>query len=79
MLFSWESFVFFSCQSHSTSSLNSKQTYSGFILLCKQDGKIHILDGAEKEVRKMLSENLVNKFRATNQYKDINALIFSAT
>ena len=47
-------------------------------LVCKQDDKVHILDDAEKEVGKMLSENLVDKFRATTQYKDIIGLIFSA-
>lgn len=49
-----------------------------FTLVCKQDDKVHILDDAEKEVGKMLSENLVDKFRATTQYKDIIGLIFSA-
>ena len=31
-----------------------------------------------KEVGLMLSENLVNKFRATKQFKEIDGMVFSA-
>lgn len=43
-----------------------------------QEEKAHILDAAKKEVGVMLSANLVNKFRATKEYKEIDKMLFSA-
>ena len=50
--------------------------YSGAVY---QSHKAHILDEAVKEVDSMLSENLANKFRTPEEYKDIDGMLFSAT
>jgi len=42
-----------------------------------QDEKIHVLDAAEKEVGKMLQENLLQKFIATKEYGEANAMVKS--
>lgn len=37
----------------------------------------HILDDATKEIANMLQDNLYHKFRATEQFKQINNMLFS--
>lgn len=42
-----------------------------------QEDREQILDGAKREVGKVLNENLYERFRATEQYVQINDMMFS--
>ena len=44
-----------------------------------QEGKVHILKAAEKEIGKMLQENLLQKFKTTEKFKEINEMMLSMT
>lgn len=43
-----------------------------------QDTLAHIFDEAAKEITKMLEDNLYHKFKATEQFKQINEMLFSS-
>jgi len=45
--------------------------------LREQGERAHLLDAATKEVRKMLEDNLLHKFRKTPQFAQINEMLFS--
>ena len=44
-----------------------------------QDDKLHIMDAAEKEIDKMLQENLLQNFQTTEKFKEINGMLLSIT
>lgn len=45
----------------------------------EQEERRHVLDTAEKEVGKMLQENLLIKFRETDQFKEISGMLFASS
>ena len=50
-----------------------------FVLLYRQDGRSGVFHAAEREIAKMLAENLLSKFKATPEYKEVAGdLLFEA-
>ena len=47
-----------------------------FVIFRQQEGRRRVFLEAEREIAKLLSENLLEKFKATDEYKEIARELF---